>query len=473
MSAIGSWAYAIISKSQLSLQNQSERRNASVQTLLSASGTGSISKEWLHRSTKDTDDDVDYLARDFDEDEKEKPQRVRRKRIPDRPNHQLGLWAMLKDFIGQNLTNVALPVNINEPLSLLQRMAETFESSYLLDRAADCENIYDQMAYLAAFSITGYAVSAERNGKPFNPLLGETYEFDRTGDLGWKCLVEQVSHHPSISALHCESKKWTWWEDLCADLSFRGKYIRIMPGDYRYVKFTSNQKTYRIGRAETYIHNILFGKVWVDHSGKVKITCLDDVATCNLTYVPSSSFSRANQRMVIGEVRDSSKVKRLIRAVWNKHIEMASDLDDENRELTDKTATFETIWQRKPLSPASAKYYNFSDFACELNEFESSVAPTDSRLRPDLRLMEEAKFDEANAVKLRLENKQRQAIYQRDSDNAASLVAGDPANPYKPTWFRKTMVPGVTGVDEPVYIYIGGYWEAKRKGDWSMCPDIF
>lgn len=51
--------------------------------------------------------------------------------------------------------------------------------------------------------------------------------------------------------------------------------------------------------------------------------------------------------------------------------------------------------------------YNFNQFAVELNEPEEGVAPTDSRLRPDQRLMEEGSWDEANAEKERLEVKQR------------------------------------------------------------------
>ena len=31
-----------------------------------------------------------------------------------------------------------------------------------------------------------------RTGKPFNPLLGETFECDRTEDLGWRSFAEQV-----------------------------------------------------------------------------------------------------------------------------------------------------------------------------------------------------------------------------------------------------------------------------------------
>ncbi len=35
--------------------------------------------------------------------------------------------------------------------------------------------------------------SSGRTHKPFNPLQGETCEWDRTADMGWRYLAEQVS----------------------------------------------------------------------------------------------------------------------------------------------------------------------------------------------------------------------------------------------------------------------------------------
>src|SRR6218665_2161521 len=61
------------------------------------------------------------------------------------------------------------------------------------------------------------------------------------------------------------------------------------------------------------------------------------------------------------------------------------------------------------------KCYNFTQLAVGLNEPEDGVAPTDSRHRPDQRLMEEGQWDEANAVKMQLEEKQRVARRRRDS----------------------------------------------------------
>lgn len=41
---------------------------------------------------------------------------------------------------------------------------------------------------------------------------------------------------------------------------------------------------------------------------------------------------------------------------------------------------------------------------------------------------------------------------------------------YVPLWFEKKLDP-LTG--EMACVYKGGYWEAKEKQDWHMCPNIF
>ena len=60
--------------------------------------------------------------------------------------------------------------------------------------------------------------------------------------------------------------------------------------------------------------------------------------------------------------------------------------------------------------------YNFSKMAIEMNEPDEDVAPTDSRRRPDQRLMEEGKWDEANKSKNQLEDKQRKKRRQAEAD---------------------------------------------------------
>lgn len=55
---------------------------------------------------------------------------------------------------------------------------------------------------------------------------------------------------------------------------------------------------------------------------------------------------------------------------------------------------------------------------------EERVAPTDSRLRPDQRLMEEGKWNEANLVKQQLEEKQRMARRERESSAEMAASGG-------------------------------------------------
>lgn len=110
----------------------------------------------------------------------------RRTRVPDKPNYPLNLWGFMKNCIGKDLSKIPMPVNFSEPLSMLQRLAEDFEYTELLDKAAQCSDASEQLAYVAAFTVSSYATTSIRTAKPFNPLLGETFEFDRTDDKGWK-----------------------------------------------------------------------------------------------------------------------------------------------------------------------------------------------------------------------------------------------------------------------------------------------
>jgi hypothetical protein len=129
--------------------------------------------------------------------------RQRRTRILKRPTDQSSL-KMLKDLLknasGKDLSKIPMPCNFSEPLSYLQRFTEILEYSNLLDRAAECEDSQEQLAYVTAFIVSSAGTSSERKNKPFNPMLGETYECDRLDDLGWRSVAEQVSHHPPALA---------------------------------------------------------------------------------------------------------------------------------------------------------------------------------------------------------------------------------------------------------------------------------
>ena len=105
---------------------------------------------------------------------------------------------------------MTLPVTFNEPTSLLYRVVEDMEYTDLLNSAAERSDSSERMVYVAAFAASEYASTIGRVAKPFNPLLGETYEYVRP-DKGYRFFIEQVSHHPPVGAAFAESAKWDYF----------------------------------------------------------------------------------------------------------------------------------------------------------------------------------------------------------------------------------------------------------------------
>nr|XP_050848076.1 oxysterol-binding protein 1 isoform X1 [Vespula vulgaris]XP_050848077.1 oxysterol-binding protein 1 isoform X1 [Vespula vulgaris] len=401
------------------------------------------------------------------------PNRKRRTRVPDKPNYPLNLWSIMKNCIGKDLSKIPMPVNFSEPLSMLQRLTEDYEYAEILDRAAECTDSYEQMAYVAAFTISSYSTTASRTGKPFNPLLGETYECDRTDDLGWRAISEQVSHHPPMLAQHCQGRKWSCWQEFTMASKFRGKYLQVIPLGTAHLEFNTEHQHYTWRKVTTTVHNIIVGKLWVDQSGDMDIVNHKDGIKCHLKYIPYSYFSRDNQRKVKGVVMNSNKeVKWVVQGTWDSKIEIAPVISTSGAPDNPvyKTGPYILAWKRRMPSDDCERYYSFTELASQLNEPEDGVAPTDSRLRPDQRLMEDGQWDEANAEKLRLEEKQRAARRYREHEAERASSQGLPYESWEPLWFKKQQDPYT---DSLCYMYSDEYWECKSKGDWSRCPNIF
>lgn len=140
----------------------------------------------------------------------------RRSKLPV-PSPDLGdtsLWSILCKNIGKDLSKISMPVTLNEPLNVLQRLCEELEYSDLLDKAAMISDPCERMVQMAAFAVSAYGSATHRAGhKPFNPLLGETYECIRE-DKGFKFIAEQVCHHPPVSACHAESDNFIFWQGM-------------------------------------------------------------------------------------------------------------------------------------------------------------------------------------------------------------------------------------------------------------------
>lgn len=74
------------------------------------------------------------------------------------------------------------------------------------------------------------------------------------------------------------------------------------------------------------------------------------------------------------------------------------------------------LWVAHAPLPNSDREYGFTHFAMRLNEpTELVTCPTDSRFRPDQRLLEDGLVDESSSEKYCLEEKQRAARRKREA----------------------------------------------------------
>ncbi|CAD6209088.1 unnamed protein product [Miscanthus lutarioriparius] len=385
----------------------------------------------------------------------------RRTKLPDPVEKEKGvsLWSMIKDNVGRDLTRVCLPVYFNEPLSSLQKCFEDLEYSYLLDRAYECGRKGDSLMRIlnvAAFAVSGYASSDGRPCKPFNPLLGETYEADYP-ENEIRFFSEKVSHHPMVMACHCEGNGWKFWGDSNVKSKFWGQTIQLDPVGVLTLEFDDGE-TFRWSKVTTTINNLIIGRVYCHHHGTMNISG-NRGYSCKLIF-KQQSFLERNPRQVQGFVKDvdGSKVATLM-GKWDEsmYCTISNDAPRVNcsasGQNTDATLL---LWEKNEPSTNPTRY-NLSSFAITLNELtpelKERLPPTDSRLRPDQRHVENGEYGKANAEKLRLETRQRMSRTMQDSG-------------WKPRWFRRDGSDGT-------FRYVGGYWEAREQGKWDGCHDIF
>ncbi|XP_049904735.1 oxysterol-binding protein-related protein 6 isoform X5 [Epinephelus moara] len=369
---------------------------------------------------------------------------------PDTSN--INLWNILRNNIGKDLSKVSMPVELNEPLNTLQRMCEELEYSELLDKAAETEDPFERMVLVAAFAISGYSSTYYRAGsKPFNPLLGESYECIRE-DKGFCFFSEQVSHHPPISACHCESKNFTFWQDVRWKNKFWGKSMEILPIGTVNLMIPRFGDHYEWNKVTTCVHNILSGRRWIEHYGEITIrNTKSSACLCKLTFVKGNYWS-SNVNEVQGFVMDQEgKVIHRLFGKWHEGL------------YCGVPPSAKCVWRPGSMPTDYELYYGFTRFAIELNELcpelKDALPRTDARFRPDQRHLEEGNLEMASLEKQRIEELQRVRRKWNEENNIK----------LEPRFFKKV----VDANHRERWVSNNMYWELRKNpGFINMEPTV-
>ncbi|KAH8817064.1 Oxysterol-binding protein-domain-containing protein [Xylogone sp. PMI_703] len=368
---------------------------------------------------------------------------------------KLSLYTLFKALItSDSITEI--PVEYNEPLSGLQRLALDMKYSDLLDIAARLKDSAKRIVYVTAFALSKYASSTTEFSKSFNPLLGETFEFVDT-KRNYRFFAEQIRHHSSSTAVCAESPNWVYSGVATPRSVGRGRSFDHHPGGPWYVKLSTPD-----GGVEVYSWTkpTLYVTVpWVSGAGP-KIERYDSIEVKNLTTGEVGSI--AGCKMSLKEefggkvINARGQLSYTIRGRWGGGIyaSMVPDIKaSEGSSLDFKDGEF-TVWESDDSALGSSSPSVLPPFLAALNDLPDTLRPylppTDSRLRPDLRALESRQYGLAAAEKRRLEELQRIRAGHRQ-------VSG---LDYVPRWFRKEKF---NDTEEWYWEFDRGYWKERGR----------
>ncbi|CAK7211723.1 Oxysterol-binding protein 3 [Sporothrix bragantina] len=393
----------------------------------------------------------------------------RRRAIPPSTVLPPSLIAFVRKNVGKDLSTISMPVSANEPTSLLQRIAEQVEYAQLLNDAAAKARPEERLLYVAAFAVSQFSGTRAKERairKPFNPLLGETFELLRTErELpggGMRVLVEKVSHRPVRIAIQADAPSWSFAQAAAPSQKFWGKSAEIITeGRVRVVLRLPGgaEEHYSWALATVFLRNVVMGEKYVEPVGTMNVVNDTTGARAAVEFRSKGMFGGRSEDVQI-ETYDAagSHTGLALTGTWTNGLKV---VDPRN-----KAGGLE-IWRVGPLVDDAARVYGLTQFAASLNEVTSlekgRLAPTDCRLRPDQRLAEDGKLDEAEEWKTKLEEAQRTRRRQLEERGET----------HKPRWFVKV----ATGPDgDEVWRLKGGkdgYWEERARGTWTGVDDIF
>ncbi|CAR27970.1 ZYRO0D10758p [Zygosaccharomyces rouxii] len=355
------------------------------------------------------------------------------------------ILSFMRKNVGKDLSSIAMPVTVNEPVTILQTVAEMFEYADLLTEAA-ChpEENSKCLQYVSAFAVSCLSIYRDKTRvlrKPFTPLLAETFELVRE-DLGYRLIAEKVSHKPLVLAFHAEHELWECCYTVSPVQKFWGKSMELNNEGTIHLKFKPSGLTFEWAQPTTMLKNLIAGERYVEPINELEIQSSNG-GKATVAFKNTGMFGGRSEDLTIN-ILSSKREKSQVTGKWT----------DSLRE----NETQRTIWKVGDLVPDSRKKYGFTVFTSNLNEIteleHGQLPPTDSRLRPDLRAYEEGRTDQAEKLKLKLEKDQRERRTRGED--------------VKPQFFKKTAKNEWQIIDG-----LQNYWEKRKRQDWTSITPLW
>ena len=351
---------------------------------------------------------------------------------------------MIKEMVTNMTKKLPAPVYFNEPLSMGEKQCEKFKYMDLLIKAGNETSKEKQMCYISAFLIGEMFLNLGRSLKPFNPIIGETYEFfDNEKKL--RFYSEQVSYKPQVTAYIAETPEFAYYGDTLNSTSFKifKGSIELIFKNKAHIHLKKTGDHYILNPPSVYIKGLMKPPLYNDYGGTTIIQNTKEVSyRCELKFIEEGWTPNSLGNFEGTVFKDYETIAYLLKGNWTKEIYM-TDPDGNNR------IDLLILDKNQEYLNNSIESYVLPEYTCQLNqitpELEKILPKNDSRFRMDMKLLEEKEeTEEAQSYKLRYEEKQRKELCTDE---------------HKILFFTEFLSPET---EDKYYLPNGKYWENRK-----------
>ncbi|KAJ2282268.1 hypothetical protein GGH14_001681 [Coemansia sp. RSA 370] len=323
----------------------------------------------------------------------------------------------------------------------------------------------DRTLFVAGFAMSNYALTFGHIAKPFNPLLGETFEYVHH-DKCYCALSEQVEHHLPISACWVEGKNYVYHADTNIKSKFNSGSLTVVPTGVCQVElklplafldhddkknagaacqlphineaegyFTEH---YKWNKLTTNVNGIMIANFWIEHVGDLDVLNHHSGDCTKITFM-QLGWTGHNKFKVTGEALDHQGNKVYdIAGDWTSklmahpvdatgsatqeaetikcpsHMDDTVSADDAVKYAASNSIqvprTLFVLWKINDRQTKN-NTYNLTTYAMSLNdkpaELVPYLCPNDSCFHPNQYAMETGEYELADTEKSWLKNKQQ------------------------------------------------------------------
>ena len=307
---------------------------------------------------------------------------------------------------GQSVMNISLPVYIFDGRTMLEIFAyELKQSPIYLSRAFYAPNQMEKLRWVTTFFISQLYLSPLQT-KPFNPIIGETFQ-TKIGNMNIYC--ELIVHKPPTCSFYCidDNRTYKFYGYVGTVASTGANSCKATKKGKIILEFKDGFK-YRIYYPNIYLNGVTMGTKTFNYKHVALVVDEINQYVSYIKFIPEGKKGGLFS-MFGGNKKDKNHYPDYFIGDILKLSDVKIDNEGAKHERDKKATSFCSItgeWSKYIAFDGDVYWTRNNEDLLKLH-FMDFTLPSDSTFREDVLLFKEGKEDEAQKIKEKYEEIQR------------------------------------------------------------------